>query len=408
MAKQRKYGIFVRPKFHFCVKGQTHGAGAAGGLIGLITLFLVLYIVFLPPEIREELLADDEIEEVDEELRRLNNTLLEKHVGRLEFFPPTFDHFVPSVYIFEKKDSTILDTFNPFYVANGWFGRKTYETQFLVEDLENTENVVLAFSALKHKGILKVTLNDKEVFSFDIATSTPPPIELKKPYLKKVNTIKVEVSGVGLKFWDKNQYSFEDVKIIGDITDISRQRAQNIFTLSGTEAANLLNAGLFFVPSCNPEEVGILSIIINGRTAYSAVPDCLTTNFLEMDASFLKEGSNTIVFQTSAGSYLLENIKVQTFLKEVRSFVEYFEVIPELFDAVINNERDVFLEIDFIDDGLRKRAQLNVNGHLTFIDQIEPFYTRNIDPWVVPGTRNYIEIVPETALNIPEVRVVVE
>ena len=88
--------------------------------------------------------------------------------------------------------------------------------------------------------------------------------------------------------------------------------------------------------------------------------------------------------------------------------MEYFEVVPKLFDMVRDGREDIYLEIDFIDDGERKRAQLNINGHLTFVDQREPFYTRNIDTWVVPGARNYIEIVPETALNIPEIRVVVE
>ena len=220
--------------------------------------------------------------------------------------------------------------------------------------------------------------------------------------------IEFEVGGVGWNFWDKNQYSIKNVQIIGDITDVSRQKAQNLFTLSGTEVANLLNAGLFFVPTCRQNTVGQLTILINGRITFSATPDCQTTNFMELDPSFLKEGSNIIIFETTSGSYLIENIKVKTNLKEVLTFVEYFQVKPALFELVDDNLRDIVLEIDFIDDNKRKRAQLNVNGHLTFIDQREPFYTRKIDNWVVPGTRNYIEIVPETALNIPEVRVVVD
>ena len=65
----------------------------------------------------------------------------------------------------------------------------------------------------------------------------------------------------------------------------------------------------------------------------------------------------------------------------------------------------VILEIDFVDDGKRKRAELNINGHLTFLDQKEAFYSRVLNPWLEPGARNYIEIIPETALNIVQVRV---
>jgi len=371
-------------------------------------LFIVLYIIFLPPEAREELLADDEFEEIDGEIRRINRTLLEEHVGRLEFYPPSFDHFIPSVHIFEKRESTLLETISPFYIRNSWFKKKFEKFQFLVEDLENTDNIILAFSAPLHKGMLTILLNDNEIYSFPLETKNPPPVELKKIWLQKINTLEFKVSGVGLRFWAKNQYSFEDVQIIGDITDITRQKAQNIFTLSGTEDANLLSAALFFVPSCNPEEVGLLTILVNGRTTYAAVPDCKTTNFIELDANSLKEGTNDIVFETGGGSYLIENIRIRTNLKDVRTFVEYFEVVPKLFDMVRDGREDIYLEIDFIDDGERKRAQLNINGHLTFVDQREPFYTRNIDTWVVPGARNYIEIVPETALNIPEIRVVVE
>ena len=85
-------------------RGQFHSASAAGGLIGLVTLFIVLYIIFLPPEVREELLDDETIDR-DGRVTTFNNTLLKQTVGRLEFYAPSFDHFIPSVYIFEKKDS---------------------------------------------------------------------------------------------------------------------------------------------------------------------------------------------------------------------------------------------------------------------------------------------------------------
>ena len=114
------------------------------------------------------------------------------------------------------------------------------------------------------------------------------------------------------------------------------------------------------------------------------------------------------MFSTTSGDYRIEQAVLDTDLKDVRSFVEYFDVPPDLFDRVAAGNRNILLEIDFVDNGNRKRAQLNINGHLTFLDQIEPYYTRTISAVVEPGSRNYLELIPETPLDIVQIRVRVQ
>jgi hypothetical protein len=187
---------------------------------------------------------------------------------------------------------------------------------------------------------------------------------------------------------------------------VSRQQSSNIFTVSATEKYNLESARLQFLPRCTPAEVGTLDIFINNRKVYSAIPDCGTTNRQALSTADMTAGKNTIIFKTTRGDYSIENIKVTPDLRDVTSFIEYFEVAPDQFEDLLEGARRVYLEIDFVDDAKTKRAKLNFNGHLTFINQKSPHYTRLVSPWVEEGN-NYIEITPETTLNIVELRVII-
>ena len=60
-----------------------------------------------------------------------------------------------------------------------------------------------------------------------------------------------------------------------------------------------------------------------------------------------------------------------------------------------------------IDNQDNKKATLNVNGHLTEIDQIDPEYSRNVDSWLEPGN-NYVEIKPKSDIHIVELKVELE
>ncbi|HLC66003.1 MAG TPA: hypothetical protein VJI46_07835, partial [Candidatus Nanoarchaeia archaeon] len=73
----------------------------------------------------------------------------------------------------------------------------------------------------------------------------------------------------------------------------------------------------------------------------------------------------------------------------------------------INRTQEAFVELEFVDDDLSKRLDLNINGKLTNVDQKKPTYSRKITSWIEEGN-NYIEIRPKTRVNIVELRVVLE
>ncbi len=378
--------------------------GTAHILIALIAILIVLFILFLPPEERAALLETGTL--VDGETGTASGLLLDKSVGRLEFYPPEgFDHPIPSVLLFEARNAKVLQELPSFIVSRNWFVDRRATFPFLIDDLEHTKNVMLAFDAPVASGALRVWLNGEQIHEGIVNGPTIEPIKVPPTLLRAENEISFAASGVGGWFWRSNTITVQNPRIIGDLTDITRTSASSVFVVSPTEKENLLSATLVALPVCESEDTGILTISVNDQPAYTGVPECGIPLKQSIPLGALIAGTNTIRFSVDRGELTLERIILDTDLKEVRTFIEYFEVPPALFESAIRGGRRVVLQIDFVDDGKRKRAQLNVNGHLTIVDQEEPFYSRVINSWLQPGARNYLEIVPETPLEIVSVRV---
>lgn len=398
---QCKNILFRRSK-----KASTSGANAAI-IIGVIAIALILYIIFLPETEREKILESGGI---DSKEGLPEDMLLQKQVGRLSYHGmDTISHYIPSFHIFESRESQILHRYNPFMIKKGWFVKQSKELSFSFDDFEHTENIFLAFDAPQHDGVLKILLNDRLIYEYDVKTSIIKPILLEKAWLKpKDNLLEIQVSSTGLKFWDTNTYSIENLRIIGDVSDVSRQIAKNIFSIDPVEMDNLVLTRLSFLPGCDPDSIGTLNIKINNELVYSAIPDCGSINIQDIDESVLNEGKNTIFFQTKKGDYYLDSIKLAVQQKSSKSLIEYFEVDEELYEDVQDDVHDIVLEVEFVDNDERKRGKINVNGHLASFDQETSLYSKDISNWIEEGAKNYVEILPETTLDIPEIRVIVD
>lgn len=387
-------------------RATTSGSNAAI-IIGVIAVALILYIIFLPQAEREKILKEGGIEP---KTGLASGFLLQKHVGRLVYdAKDAITHYIPSFHLFESAESQILAKYTPFTIKRGWFTDQAKQLSFSFDDFEHTENIFLVFSAPRHEGVLKIWINSELIYEYEIKTATVKPIQLDKSMLKPRNNIlELEAGSTGLRFWDVNVYSIEDLQVVGDITDVTRQASQNLFAVDAAEFDSLVSARLSFLPECDTRTVGTLNIKINNQLIYSAIPDCGSINIQDVDTTALAEGKNSILFSTKQGDFRLNDIKLVSKLKSVKSVVEYFEVDEELYDDVQDNSSDVILEMDFVDDGKRKAGRVNVNGHFASFDQSKPLYSKNINNWVVLGAKNYVEIVPETTLEIPEVRVKVK
>lgn len=384
------------------MRGQEGSRAAA--VIGILTLLFVFYILFLPPETRQELLEGNITDEDDGETQDYDEILLEESIGTL--IPEgdhRFDHSIPNLYLAETRESTILARQNPFTIHKGLFGEEQKEFTFTLRELENTENVILSFQALKREGTLNIALNGVTIFQSPIGLQNPPPVNLPNNLLGEINTLKFWVSG-GL--FEGKEYSLADVKVIGDITDLRKQESTNTFQIVRAELDHLDNSYMDFYPICEQAYTGILTITLNGKAVYSAVPACESVNRQELYAEDLRLGKNTLTFQLSRGQARIEQIRVRNIVEEMKSYVAFFEVEEDLYTDMLQDDVETVLYIDFVSKD-RKRAELNINGRMRSIDQKEDRYEREITDYLVEGN-NYIELTPITDMNIPRLEVRVE
>jgi len=392
-------------------KAQGTSAASATGFIALVVGLIILYIIFLPPEERAELLGENKTVEKDDEgvsEGEEESILLLEYPGRLDYLKEKeYEHDISPFYLYKTINAQELDTINPFIIRHGLFDEAKKEVPFRISDLKNTENVLLSFTAKQHKGILTIKLNNVNIFESEITTSNPKPITLKKDYLEGNNILEFSVSGTGIRFWSTNVYSLDDIKIVGDVADISKQESKNIFFISENEKLNLERAKLRFLPQCKPEDAGKLDVLINYQEVFSGIPDCGGINVYSFSTNVLHKGDNNIVFKTDKGSYLIEQIKVQTSLRELTYPTYYFEVNETAFERIKSGSYDAKLALEFVDDKKDKIMNLNINNRMIYVDTDEAKYHKNIGDYVREGN-NFIKIEPLSMLDIVELKVRLE
>lgn len=372
----------------------------AAALIGIITLIFIFYILFLPPEERRALLEGDNVTAGEEE----ENVLLSTTIGRLAFVSRNqFDHPLPNIYLAETRNAQVLAQENPFTIKKGWFSEERKTIVFGI-NVQNTENVILSLQATERRGVLNIMLNGVKIFEAQVQSQNPPPITLSKTLLRDTNTIELYVTG---GFLASKRYSLSDVKIVGDITDPTKQIAINTFSISDAEIDNFESGYLNFYPICEQQEIGQLIIELNDKIISSAVPACESLNRQEIYEEDLRDGKNTLTFKITKGNYRIEQVRIRTMVKPVKAFVDFFDVKSSLYNDVLDKSKKIILTIEFVDDGRAKRAETNVNGKLDVIDQKGPTFTRDISAVVREGN-NYLEIRPLTELDIVKLEVRVE
>lgn len=378
---------------------------AAASTIGILILLFIFYILFLPPEAREELLEGDGTTLPGDGEAIAKEVLLQEAVGRLAPQGQTrFDHHIPNLFLAESRNAEQLARENPFTIHKGLFSEQQHTFTFTLDRLDRTENVLLSYQTLKRSGRLHIVLNGHELFQGTIARQSPPPLRLPKSLLEETNTITFFVTGGWMQH---KEYALTNIQVIGDITDVSKQQATNTFQISQVEYDNLEHSWLDFHPLCEQGDVGIMTITLNGRTIYSAVPACESANRQELYREDLTSGKNTLVFRIEQGSFRIEQIRVRNTVKPVKNYIDFFGVNPQLYTALLDRRGHIVLRIEFVDDGQQKQAELNLNGRLDAINQREPIYETEITNVVREGN-NYLEIRPITELNIPHLEVRVE
>ena len=386
--------------------GQS-GSGAAT-LVAVIALLIVLYILFLPPDVRKDLLEEesDGPGGTGTGSGRVVTNLLTDHPGRLEQIDKLeIEHYLPAVSLFSLAGAEVFKKAGSIYVKNGIFDNKEEKLTFNIPDLDNTDNVLLSFSVKDAMGRLTVLLNGEEIYNNEISTKNVMPIELPKDSLVDSNVLDFKVSEVGFRFWRTNEYTLENVQVTGDVTDVTTRESKNVFVISQTEKFNLEKALLRFLPDCRQADVGILEIQINNRQAYSSVPECGVLKTIEFSPAILENGENKLYFSSNNGRYLIDQISITSRLKEIAFPVYFFDVSGNQYSDIVSGRDDVNLSMRFVDSQDFKRGRIYINGKTLSINTKDATFSKVIDNYIEVG-QNGIRIEPDnTVLDIIELKV---
>ncbi len=389
-------------------RGQTSGGGAAT-LVGVIALLIVLYLVFVPSDVRVSVLdTTGGGPAAGGPGAIVNKTLLLEHPGRIEVLDQRdIDHQLPTVNLFSTTQAALLKSLKSVFIKNGVFDQQSVNFSFPLENVENANNAMISFNSKGGKGVLFITLNGRQIFGGEIQGFNTEPIDIPKDLLQKDNTVQISVSSVGWKFWQTNQYTLSDLKITADLTDKSTQESKTVFLVSSTEKDNIERAFVKFFPDCVAGTVGTLDVFLNNHNIFSAVPDCGILRPLEVSPFFLISGENTMGFKTNKGVYLIDQISMHSQLKQASFPVYYFDLDQASFDAIRSGAGNLVLYLDFVDDITQKTATIFVNGKPLNVNTKNKQYFASISLFVDKGS-NAIEVIPRAPLDIVNLEVDLE
>jgi hypothetical protein len=398
----------ANPPKKIVISKKAQDAGSAATLVAVIALLVIFYLLFIPPSFRDQILEGNETATTGKGITG-NETILRASPGTLSrISSEEIEHNIPSVVLYSKTNSKTFGTMNALSVKASIFGKKAAALQFKIDDLENTDNIIMSFLDKNRKGALQVVANGNVVFNEEISKENPEPIRMNKQYLiQGENRIDLYAEPAGWRFWRVNRHNLENIQVTGDVKDVSQQKSRNIFIVSATEKSNVKRAILRFSPDCQTGTAGKLNVLVNQHSVYYSVPDCGGRAVIEFTPDVLREGENTIVFDSESGSYLIDLVSITSELKEVLQPAQYFEINEATMKDVRDGKYSIMLKLKFTEDTEQKAGMININGRETNLFQTSSDYKKNINDYVIEGN-NAIKIIPETTLEIVSLEVMKE
>ncbi|MBS3163330.1 hypothetical protein J4427_01435 [Candidatus Woesearchaeota archaeon] len=359
-------------------RGQEGGAGIAV-LILLIALFMILYILLLPPAQREEILNQSTKE---------NNII----------------HDISPVNIFIKTEPSTKLLASSIEISKSLFSSKPKTLTFPIDDLSNLKSIILFFSVKDSKGNLEVWLNDHIIV--DNKLDGAQTIDLPINYLKKNNVLEIKASNPGILFFIKNHYNLEDVGI-KESYQIINSKEDRSFSIPEYEKNSLQKSTLRYNIYCNKLDTETdLRIYLNEKEVLSKLVTCIAgPEDVELSVADVKEGTNLLTFMIGNGDFQFSQIKIENELKEKSNPTYHFDVSEDKMDNIVSDISSVILRLNL--DGTSKKADIVINNKQFSLDTSDDTFSKDISEYVNEGD-NFIKIVPKNTFDIKLLEIRVE
>ncbi|MFA5796703.1 MAG: hypothetical protein WC916_01540 [Candidatus Woesearchaeota archaeon] len=314
-------------------------AGSAAAFIAIMTVAIIMYIMFLPPDVRENLLNDGQsgggssINTNRSDLVGYTSTLFDEKIGKIEYVNTKERTYVlPTSRVYAPTSPQVVKTVASAMTKNALFDREgsAFTVSFGV-DTKTTKNLLLSFNVYKSAGPIVISMNGVKIYEGVVGAGNAVPIKIEQGTIQSENIIQFYSPSPGWSFWKTNTYTLSNIQIIGDVTDYTNSEAIHSFTISRAEKNNLDDVTLYFYPTCKLTEVGPLTIELNKRIIFNSVGDCGTRTFAKLNTEYILEGSNEMRFSTIKGSYMLDNMNIKVLLKSPTYRTLFFDMKNEFF-----------------------------------------------------------------------------
>lgn len=367
-------------------RGQQTSAQPIATLIGLIGLFMLGYILLIPPAEREALLGEEFGPGFDKD-KVSEDILLDVKPGLVGEQRITVTKDLPTVNLFTTTETEVDGIVTSLSVRrNAFFNRKENITFNLI-NLNEIEKLELFFFVTEGEGDLIIKLNGNKIFENKVVSRLVLELPLSK-LIEGNNVIEFSVSDVGAKFWGENIYVLNDLKLIKKFR-VENKEAEVIFNIEEGDFNNLDNAFLNYFLFCGSKVRGNLRVSINDNNVFSGVPRCNVYSGISVPISDLKKGRNVVKFSIDRGDYVIDKLEVELTLKS-KSVTSYsFNLDSSEFNDVIDGDKNVILEISVSDFDRGDFLDIFVNNVVLNIDS--ELFIEDISDVIVRG-RNTIKL----------------
>lgn len=323
--------------------------------------------------------------------------LMRENVGHLAGDKKEFEEYIlPSVTLFTKINSNIFLSSPRVDVNSNIFGQDTKALEFSIDNLNIVKNSLVTFTG-DSQGLGKtliVSLNGVEIFNGP--TQNNNLVTLNK-YALKQGLNKLEFKSESSFFG--NKISISNVQVIGDLYDLTKNKASIDFTVFKEDLNDFKSASMNFYVDCLETDIGLLRIIINSNQIYEAIPDCgIVNNNIQVPLYNIKSGNNNLKFENDYGSYVLDQVALRAEYLNPKEPIYYFSI-----------EKDTLIENDFklnfkFPDREFKDGLVYVNKHPIVLNTDLLNISYDIKDFVSDGF-NFVKIIPNEAMDIAEVNV---
>jgi hypothetical protein len=296
--------------------------------------------------------------------------------------------------------------FDSLYIKKSLFEEQNREISFQIDNFQNTDEVMLSFTAPVREGRLSISLNGEIIMNKELNSQSPAPLKLPSDLLRENNQLVFSTSGPGILFWETNEFNIENLKISAEVTDITGRENKQIVYITEEELENLELFELSFAVDCKATAVAPIQIYLNKRQIYYSIPDCGSlVKVPAVSPQRLRAGENDLLFQTEKGNYQLYRIEANLKLKEPVFPTYYFTLSQSQYNKVQRGDADVNVTLVFSNDEDRKKGFVRVNGARYDINTYDMGFDRRVNEFVRQGN-NAVEIEPDTELDILELEVI--